>query len=221
MGRPRTLVLTAGAEFGLLTAIEELVVDTGRQTWAFRCSCGSVISRQVEAVRFGVRNGSKPNCGCLTKKIRSASGKLKTIHGLSVENKRLYDVHRQMLNRCENSKNKDYKNYGGRGILVCHEWHDPVIFFAWAHSSGYSENLTIERKDVDGNYSPCNCTWIPNEYQSKNTRRNVLVTINGETKHLAEWARVNGLKWPTVGSRIRDGWSLERAVSEPSRRVAA
>lgn len=220
MTRPRSLIVSSGDEFGLLTAIKELPLRGGRQTWLFRCDCGEFLSRQIETVRFNVRNGSQPNCGCLTRKIRSRSGKLKTEHGLSVENRRLYDVHRQMLQRCENPASKDFPHYGGRGISVCPEWRDPVVFFAWAKASGYARGLTIERKDVNGHYEPSNCTWIPNERQSHNTRRNVFLTIDGVTRHLADWARENGLKWSTVNSRIRAGWPLEQAVSEPSGRGA-
>lgn len=221
MGRPRSLVVSQGDVFGLLTAVTELPMEGDRQVWQFRCNCGVLMSRQIETVRFGVRNGSQPNCGCLTSKIRSASGHLRTEHGLSVENHRLYDVHRQMLQRCENPKCKDFKNYGARGISVCDDWKNPVVFFQWAYSSGYSQGVTIERKNVDGNYSPENCTWIPNEQQSHNTRRNVFLTVGGVTHHIAEWARINGLRWPTVSSRIRSGWPIERAVSEPTNRSAA
>jgi hypothetical protein len=216
MTRPRIHAAARGDLFGLLTAIKELPMHSGRQTWLFQCSCGEFLSRQMEVVRFGVRNGSQPNCGCLTKQIRSRSGKLKTEHGLSVENRRLYDVHRQMLQRCENPSSKDFKHYGDRGITVCGEWRDPVVFFAWAYESGYRRGLTIERVDVNGNYEPGNCTWVPNERQSHNTRRNVFLTIDGVTHHLAEWARLNDLKWPTVSSRIRSGWDLKLAVSTPS-----
>lgn len=189
----------------------------GRQTWAFQCSCGEFLSRQVQVIQTSERVGSQSNCGCLTREIRSRSGKLKTEHGLCAADRRLYDVHRQMLQRCENPASKDFTHYGERGICVCSEWRDPVSFFAWAYAAGYRHGLTIERKDVNGNYDPGNCTWIPNEFQSHNTRRNVFLTIDGVTRHLAEWARTNGLKWPTVSSRLRDGWSVERAISTPSR----
>ena len=215
IGRPRTNIVHFGDVFGMLTAKFELEPRNGRQTWLYQCECGTFLSRQVESVRFSVRSGSTANCGYLTRKLRSAAGKMQFEHGLSVANPWLYGVHAQMLRRCYNGYCKDYVHYGARGIEVCDDWHDPVKFFSWAAQSGYARGLTIERKDVNGDYNPENCTWITNERQSHNTTRNVFLTIGKNTFHLAEWARRFGVKWPTANARIRSGWDLQRAVSEP------
>lgn len=215
IGRPRSSRIHAGEVFGLLTAVKDISPPMGKQRWLLQCSCGTFLSRRLEVLKFSQKKGFVANCGCYTRDARSRSGKLKTEHGLSVADRRLYDVHRQMLQRCYNSKSKDFEHYGARGISVCQAWHDPNLFFAWAHETGYQRGLTIERRDVNGSYTPENCTWVPNEVQSHNTRRNVFLTIDGETKHLAAWARHFGVKWPTVNSRLNRGWDHVSAVSTP------
>lgn len=215
VGRPPSVTYD-GKTFGELAAVKFLGIENGRSCWLFLCSCGTFLSRDARRVYESWRTGHLCNCGCKTKQIRQATGKRNVKHGMVAADRRLYDVHRQMVRRCENPSSKDYPNYGGRGITVCDAWKDPVEFFRWAESSGYAAGLTIERRDVNAGYTPENCTWVPNEVQSHNTRRNVFLTIDGVTKHLAGWAKHFGIKWPTVASRLRDGWDATRAVTTPS-----
>lgn len=214
-GRPSSISYE-GKTFGELTAVTSIGIVNGRLRWLFVCSCGTFVSREARKVYDISRKGGLCNCGCKIRQIRSGSGKKRVTHGLVAIDRRLYDIHRQMLYRCDNPRSKDYINYGGRGISVCDDWRDPQRFFEWAASSGYQSSLTIERIDVNSGYCPENCTWVFNEVQSHNTRRNVFVTINGETKHLAGWAKHFGIKWPTVASRLRSGWGQVRAVTTPS-----
>lgn len=78
-----------------------------------------------------------------------------------------------MIERCENEKDTSYKDYGGRGITVCEEWHDVTVFFDWAFKNGYVAPLTIERDNVNWNYCPENCRWIPMNQQNWNTRKSI------------------------------------------------
>ena len=110
-----------------------------------------------------------------------------------------------------------YKNYGGRGITVCEEWHDFATFKEWAYSNGYDENAaqyecTIDRINNDGNYEPSNCRWVDMKTQSKNTRRVRLLTVNGVTKPLTLWAEEQGIKPSTIRGRLNIGWTPEEAV---------
>lgn len=102
---------------------------------------------------------------------------------------RLYLRWAAMLSRCRNPNNPRFGNYGGRGITVCPEWLDFRAFRDWAHLSGYRDDLTIERKDVNGDYCPENCTWIPGRDQGRNTTTNRFLTAFGETKIFDDWMK--------------------------------
>lgn len=83
---------------------------------------------------------------------------------------RIYRIWKGMVSRCNCKGQSSYKHYGGRGISVCSEWLNYIPFDKWASENGYSDNLTIDRIDVNGNYEPSNCRWIPMEDQAKNKR---------------------------------------------------
>lgn len=126
---------------------------------------------------------------------------------------RLYRIWQKMKARCYNPNHNFYERYGGRGISICEEWlHDFKAFKAWALRSGYSDELSIDRIDVNGNYTPFNCRWVNAKVQANNTSRNHFITYNGETKTLSEWAESLGINKNTLHVRIDvRGWSIERA----------
>lgn len=128
-----------------------------------------------------------------------------------------YNSYDSMMSRCYNPNAANYDNYGGRGIVVCDEWrHNPSAFGEWATSNGYKEGLTIERKDVNGNYCPENCCWVTRKAQANNRRSNTRLSLNGETHTISEWSEIAGISKITISSRLRLGWSVERALTEPS-----
>lgn len=91
--------------------------------------------------------------------------------GIKTENARLYKIWQGIRQRCDNPNNKDYPEYGGRGIKVCKEWEQSSkAFIAWAMENGYHETLSIDRIDVDGDYCPENCHWATNQQQMRNRR---------------------------------------------------
>lgn len=130
---------------------------------------------------------------------------------------RLYGIWQAMKKRCYAPNNKNYSLYGGRGIEVCDEWYgDFGAFQKWALRNGYADSLSIDRIDNSGNYEPSNCRWADATMQGANRRTSILISYNGETHCIAEWARLKRIKKRTLYDRIETyGWTIERALNEP------
>lgn len=133
-------------------------------------------------------------------------------HGLS--HTRIDTAYKSMISRCYHKKNSRYKRYGGRGISVCDAWlKDKALFFEWALSNGYSDDLTLDRKDVNGDYSPSNCRWVTQKEQQNNRSNNRIIEFNGICHTLAEWAEITGIKQATIWARLKSGWTTEKALT--------
>lgn len=128
----------------------------------------------------------------------------------------LYSVWNNMRQRCDNPKHKSFYAYGGRGIKVCPEWEYFINFKNWATNNGYSEGLTLDRINNNGDYSPDNCHWVPIIEQCNNRRTNLYITWNGETKTIAQWARMLGIDSHLLWSRIHTyHMPVEQAFTMP------
>ncbi len=131
---------------------------------------------------------------------------------------RLYRIYYNILSRCYNPKVCAYAHYGARGIKVCSEWLGSFVTFKeWAIENGYTNHLTIDRIDVNGDYTPENCRWITIQEQCLNRRNNHYVTIGEETKPLDEWSKLYGINPKTVRSRLHLGWDVISALTTPIR----
>lgn len=177
-----------GNKYGKLLVLNERIYYIDKQNkqrfkWKCQCDCGNIC--YVDSA--SLKRGNTRSCGCLQKQIASENGKNSAYkHGMS--HTRLFRIWYQMIDRCENAKNKLYPLYGERGISVCEEWHNSTIFFEWALSNGYKDTLSIDRIDVNGNYEPFNCRWATQKIQCNNTRRNRMIVIGKETHTVAEWS---------------------------------
>lgn len=133
--------------------------------------------------------------------------------------KKLKGILSGMKRRCYNQKAPEYQYYGGRGIKICHSWlFDFGLFQSWAVSHGYKDGLSIERIDVNGNYCPENCTWIPRSEQPKNTRRsskNRFLILDGVQKTELEWCNSYGISYQLFKARKSRGWSDYDALTKP------
>lgn len=134
--------------------------------------------------------------------------------------RRLYGIWSSFRNRCNNPRNKSYRYYGGRGIRVAAEWDDFATFRDWAYATGFEEHdrtLTLDRIDVEGDYSPDNCQWVDIYVQANNKRRNIRLTAFGETKTAAQWFRDPRCKvdYPVLLGRAHRGWTGEAALTLP------
>lgn len=129
----------------------------------------------------------------------------------------LYNAWKNMRRRCGSPYAKGYENYGGRGIKVCEEWDkDPLVFIHWALANGWEEGLTLDRIDNNGDYCPENCRWISRAKQLLNRRNNRIMTLNGKSQTMKEWADELGISPLTLSNRVnRHGWSDEKALTTP------
>lgn len=201
---------------GRLTLKESFYRGCGRgQKLYWRCVCACQTKCEVDI--YSLRNGVTQSCGCLARE-RASEANIK--HGATKNycTTRLYNIWQKMRDRCANSKNEWFHNYGGRGIRVCEEWagsESYPVFAAWATANGYVPTLTLERKETDGNYEPNNCCWIPKGKQSSNTRRNVLIKAWGQVKLLKEWEKDSRcqVRYVTIRERLKRGWTPEAAIS--------
>jgi len=205
----RKFIDLSGNRFGKLTAIsvDHKSENSTRVYWYCKCDCGGtrIVSNDH------LRDGSIIDCGCYKKHLATWKK-----HGMY--NTKLYSVWSLMKERCYNQKRKEYHNYGGRGVKVCDEWLDSKLFIEWAINNGYKEGLTLDRKDNDGDYCPDNCRWVSRKEQQNNRRNNRLISHNGKTKTITQWAEDNNLPYYILKKRIdKLGWSFERAISEPIR----
>lgn len=196
-----------GQKFGRLTVVEECGRDNYRQAkWKCRCDCGN----EIVVRGYSLRVGNTQSCGCLQKEKNL---ELRTTHGQ--RHTRLYNIWCSVRRRCSTPSASCYKYYGARGIEVCEEWNDFIVFMDWALSNGYADNLTIDRIDPNGNYCPENCRWITLKEQQSNKRNNHYIEFNGERKTLQEWADTIGITHATLLERIKRWGSIEEALTIP------
>lgn len=198
-------------KFGKLTVIELLADRTHKERhWKCICDCGN----EYIAKSSSLVHGKATQCrSCSVKQISEANTK----HGC--EPKRLHEIYTNMKTRCHNPNYSLYHRYGGRGIKVCSEWDKSYSAFReWAFSSGYSDELSLDRIDNDGDYCPENCKWSTNVEQANNRRTNRMVTFRGETDTLANMARKTGMPYGTVQSRLDKGWDTDRAFTQQIRK---
>ena len=145
---------------------------------------------------------------------------MKGNHKHDMSGTRLYRCYRDMINRCNGKKKRDYANYYARGITYCKEWNTFEGFRDWAFSHGYRDDLTLDRIDVNGDQTPDNCRWITRKEQNNNTRATHVITYRGETLTVAQWAEKLNINKNTLYNRLLHyKWSEEKALTEPVRRI--
>lgn len=192
-----------GNKYGRLTVVALSGKIGGHNVYRCLCECGGIAIARKDNLISGHTN----SCGCL--QLERAS-----IHNKS--SSKLFKVWAGIINRCENENARQYKDYGGRGISICKEWRTNFqAFYDWAIENGYAYGLTVDRIDNDGNYCPENCRIASREEQANNTRRNVLIEYNGQRNSIAQWARRTGINEATLWNRLRNGWSVEKALTAP------
>lgn len=196
-----------GEQFGLWTIIREAEPDKdGRRQVECRCDCGTIRVLDRRLLKYG----RSKSCGCLPLE-----------HGAARKGKRTPEFRAwdSMLQRCYSQADKEYHNYGGRGIRVCDRWRDSFSNFFADMGPRPSTKHSVDRfPDRDGDYAPGNCRWATPTQQGRNRRNNRRITAGGLTLTLCEWAERLDC-WPvTIAGRISRGWSEEEAVLTPINR---
>ena len=194
MGQIKNLI---GNKYGSLTVVE-MRKERGKHNevfWICQCDCGSLIEVRANSLQ----QGKTTSCGCSRK-----------IHGMN--NTRIHRIWNGMKNRCNNPKRKDYHKYGGRGISVCDEWNEFVPFLEWAELNGYTEELTLERIDVNGNYEPDNCTWVTPIEQANNKTNTPHIEYNNEIVTLKQLSELTGINYQTLFRRYNKGERGEQLI---------
>lgn len=198
-----------GRQFGRLTVLKYAGTLANRHaTWLCRCSCGA--ERSVAG--NNLQSGMSTSCGCFTRERASEANRT---HGRSrnPESAPEYRSWKHMRDRCRAPTNKDYRLYGARGIAVCERWGDFENFYA--DMGPRPKGLTLERLNNDHDYSPTNCRWMPPSVQNRNKRNNVWVELRGERMVFEDACRHIGANPRTIRSRLKSGWSMERALETP------
>ena len=194
---------TIGSRFGRL-------VITQRNGTAITCKCDCGKNTVVHIANLCT--GHTTSCGCLrTEKTIKRSSK----HGHAKRklHSATYHTWSDMIKRCSNPKNKSWSDYGGRGIKVCDEWH---AFENFLKDMGEKPvGFTIDRINVNGPYKKDNCKWSTRTEQNRNTRQNHILSDGLETKTLQEWANSLGISHSSLIGRLKRGWPIQRALSEP------
>ena len=143
----------------------------------------------------------------------SARNKASAVHGMA--GNRTYRIWKGLRDRCTNPKNKDFHNYGERGITVCDRWNHSFVLFL--EDMGEAPlNMQIDRIDNDSGYTKENCRWATIEEQANNRRTCVMITFNNKTQSISDWSKEIGIERKTLEYRLRIGWDIEKALTTPS-----
>ncbi len=177
--------------------------------WNCRCDCGT----ECTSYGYGLTSGVKRSCGCLASEVTSKRSKTHGMHESPT-----YKSWRSMIRRCEAPGDISYPRYGGRGISVCDRWRASFQAFLDDMGERPSKAYQLDRIDNNGSYENENCRWATRKEQARNRRSQTILTFNGESLCVSEWAERMGVERGRLQNRINLGWAVERILTEPVRR---
>lgn len=189
-----------GYRFGRLVVLRQDVGNPkSARHWVCQCDCGQTSIASTE----NLNRGHTTSCGCKW-------GEHTRTHAMSGTPE--YEAYRNMLQRCNNSSNPTFRHYGARGIGVCQRWLDSFESFYADMGPRPTDQHSIERRDVEGNYEPSNCYWATAIEQANNKRNNVRAEFNNESLTIAQLSKLSGVEYQTITGRLRRGISVEDAL---------
>lgn len=187
-----------GLKFGKLTVLSELKERNphGKVLFHCKCDCGN----EVNVIGTKLKNGWSKSCSCLQKETVKKRSKIDNkTHGLSKTS--IYNTYYTMINRCINPNSQSYPNYGGRGIKVCDRWLDSFENFIEDMGEKPSENYSIDRINVHGNYEPSNCRWATKIEQENNKTTNVFIEYKSKKYTISELSKLLNINYHTLRNR--------------------
>ncbi len=204
----------SGRRFGMCVVIrKDGYSPNGKMIkWLCLCDC----RKEFRAYGFRLTKGITTNCGCNNAEIFKNTHKT---HGEC--NTLLYTCWKNMRQRCNNTNRPQYKDWGGRGINVCKEWNDYIVFRDWALTNGYDNQLMLNRIDNHGNYEPDNCNWVTRIEQNNNRRMCRMVNYQDKLITVSELSRLIGINYQTIQGRIHEhkGYDLLSPIMKPGRKI--
>lgn len=201
-----------GQRFGRLIATRFSHRNKNSYYWSVKCDCGNAFT-----VIKGSLGKNTKSCGCLKRDVLKERS---TLHGQASRKgtTKEYRTWSHIKKRCYCKSDRDYRDYGGKGITVCKRWLNSFEAFFIDMGKAPSPKHSIDRIDNAKGYTPKNCRWATPKEQSHNSSRTTLITINKITKSISEWGEYKNLNRETICARInRLGWSVEKAIMYPVR----
>ena len=192
-------------KFGHLLVISRYgTASDGHSTWLCKCDCGQ---KKVVASN-NLRQGGATGCGCF---------RIKHGHCKKGQTSKTYSVWSGIIQRCNNPNNKEYKNYGGRGIHICKRW---LKFENFLEDMGEQPlRRQINRINNNLGYYKKNCEWTTAQKQARNKRNNRLLIFKGRTQCVSAWAKETKIHLQTFWRRVNSGWSIEKILTTPIRKI--
>lgn len=178
----------------------------------FECECSCIEKTICNVTYSNLISGNTRSCGCLKKETTI---RLNETHGKSKSCE--YQCWVNMKARCDKKDNTQYDNYGGRGIRYCKEWCFFENFYADMGPKPSSKH-SIDRIDVNKDYSIDNCRWATDTEQANNRRNNKIITFNNKTQTLKQWSDETKIPRTTISNRLNRGWSIEKALTSKPRK---
>lgn len=174
------------------------------------CECGTKKAMREDYINKAIKDKMEISCGCLQKeKVQQTGFKNKKY---DYNRAKMQSAYKNMLDRCYNPERPEYCNYGGRGIVVCNSWLKDKEQFIMDVGIPVKDSYQLDRVDNNGNYEPGNVRWVSVTENVRNRRNTIKLTVDGETKSLAEWCQISGNPYHTVKKRIYSGWSHKAAI---------
>ena len=207
-----------GAHFGALTVDGPREKLPGKTYWGYPCTCSCGSGKRVFAKGYDLVNGVVTGCGCNPNRASGVKS-AQYLHGATCGGKRTaeFSIYVGILERCFNQNSEAYPDYGGRGITVCDRWHKSFAAFLADVGCRPGKQYSMDRwPNNNGNYEPGNVRWATQSQQCRNKRNNRILTLNGESKTLTDWAESYGISDDAIYSRLKRGWSVERTLTTPA-----